>query len=138
MKTDTNFVEHKKDLAQRIKDGEFDSRLEYPEYFKKPRLPEIKVTDTVEKILELKTKFDNDEIAFKNGFDIYERERKECNADKARLEALFQKALEENCGVTGHSKAGMLYGIAYDYGHGGGFLEIYHNYIDLVDLIKPD
>lgn len=56
--------------------------------------------------------------------------------EDARMNALFRKDLEEECGMTGHPKADLLFDKAWDLGHSSGFNEVAIYYTDLVELVK--
>lgn len=56
--------------------------------------------------------------------------------DKARLIKQFEQDLAEEFGVTGNPKADLLFGKAWEQGHGSGFAEVCLVYADLVDLIR--
>ena len=48
----------------------------------------------------------------------------------------FKEALEIIFYVDGHPKADLLFQLAWEYGHSGGYSEVLNYYIDLVELIK--
>ena len=75
---------------------------------------------------EVKIKYDN----------IASQAHKEYNEERAALDAQFRSDLEDWFGVTGHPKADLLFNKAWERGHSGGYIDVYNNYSDLVDLIK--
>ena len=66
----------------------------------------------------------------------YQHEVDGWNARSALLLERFVPDLEEEFGVVGNPKAGLLYWKAYDRGHAYGLEEIYSHYSDLVELIR--
>jgi hypothetical protein len=66
----------------------------------------------------------------------YQEQRDAYEADQQRLNSEFEDDLAAEFGVTDNPKRHVLYGIAWDRGHSGGYSEVYGVYADLVDLIK--
>jgi len=60
----------------------------------------------------------------------YEKKIAEREAHKNRM--------EEKYGTKGHRNAGMLYELAVEYGHAGGFSEIEIYYSELSALLKEN
>jgi hypothetical protein len=52
------------------------------------------------------------------------------------LAECFKRDLFEELGITNNPKAEILYRIAYDLGHSGGYSEVYGYAQDLVELIE--
>jgi hypothetical protein len=66
---------------------------------------------------------------WKAAVDAYNRRSRE-------LEQEFQRDLEDHHGMTGHPKAAILFGKAWDRGHSAGYYDVALVYDDLVDLVK--
>lgn len=55
-----------------------------------------------------------------------------------RLEKEFKSDLEVEFDVLGHPKADKLFDLAWSFGHGSGFYEVYFYYSELSELVIPD
>lgn len=58
-------------------------------------------------------------------------------AENDRLARLFQADLEAEHGLTGHPKAAMLFGIAWERGHSSGYTDVANVYDEISQLLKP-
>jgi hypothetical protein len=56
--------------------------------------------------------------------------------EKNRLIGVFENALQEEHGMKGHPKAGLLFYKAWDKGHSSGHYEVALAYADLLELVK--
>jgi hypothetical protein len=71
--------------------------------------------------------FDNDE---------YEKQMQAFREEHARLEMEFKEDLFEEFDVVDNPKADKCFSLAWQYGHGAGFPEVYNYFIELVELIR--
>lgn len=71
--------------------------------------------------------FDEDE--FNEALKLY-------RDDQNKLYNEFVSDLYDDLGINGNPKADLLYEIAYDKAHSGGYEEVYYMAKSLVDLIK--
>lgn len=125
-------VAEKKSLYAKLSEDYYKTKLPYPT---KPKMPKTTV--------DLATAKDEDVVAVRAAMAKYtEAEaayvaaRKAYNEDEARLDDEFRADLEEENGMTGHPKAPLLYGKAYERGHSGGHDNVRSEYEDLVELVK--
>jgi hypothetical protein len=63
--------------------------------------------------------------------------RQKYHEDRARLEEQFAADLAEEHGLVGHPKEKLLYSLAYERGHSGGFRDVAGQYEEMADLLKP-
>jgi hypothetical protein len=64
--------------------------------------------------------------------ETYQKRR----AEQRHSQELQLAALAKEHGVEGHPKLGLLYQIAWDYGHSSGYAEVEIHFAQLVPLIK--
>lgn len=88
------------------------------------------------KVNELATIYDKlviEEVYDKEGYCLaLKRYTEETN----RIYLLFQRTLFEEFGVANNPKKEACFHLAWEYGHGSGFNEVYNHFSDLVELIK--
>jgi hypothetical protein len=75
-------------------------------------------------------------VAIEDDTDALQAARRAYSAESGRLDGQFLSDLEEEHGMTGHPKAALLYGKAWQLGHSAGLGEVASYYEDLVDLVK--
>jgi len=63
-------------------------------------------------------------------------QRRVYQEEEGRLRDLLRYDLEVENVVTGHPKANLLWSMAWDRGHSGGYSDVISNYEDLVELVK--
>lgn len=68
--------------------------------------------------------------------DQYLEQLKAYGTEKHKLEEEFINDLFDAFQVKDNPKREAAYALAYEYGHNGGFSEIYHYFYDIVELIK--
>ncbi len=56
--------------------------------------------------------------------------------EDGRLRDQFRADLEEEFSVKEHPKADLLFSMAWDRGHSSGWVEVYYEYVSLVDLVR--
>lgn len=61
----------------------------------------------------------------------------ERNAAAAKEELDFKTNLEREHGLTGHPKADLLWRLAWEDGHSGGWDDIASVYSEFAELLKP-
>lgn len=62
--------------------------------------------------------------------------RRAWNSLKSALEDQFERDALEEVGLTDHPKARKVYALAYDYGHSGGYREVFSHLVDLAALVR--
>jgi hypothetical protein len=99
-------MSNNKPVYEKIRDGDYTSRLPYPKGFRSNWGVE-------EKVLHKAYMLDSDKLD-----------------DQFKADAL------EELGVTRHPKAQRLYELAYEHGHAGGYSDIWTYLNDFADLIR--
>lgn len=120
-----------KSIIQRIQEGEFLNKLDYPgneTWENSKEILEIK-QNICSLNREIKKLEEQKKVLEREGYQKYGEET-------SRLTKLFRKAVEEECGTVGHPKADLLWHKAWEEGHANGYSEIYIEYLELVNLIK--
>lgn len=118
------------DFYNKIQSGYYSDAGEYPSKPKRPRLPDS--GGTAEDFRNYADQLDSYETGiaeWRTRADAYNRRSRE-------LEQEFQRDLEDHHGMTGHPKAAILFGKAWDRGHSAGYYDVALVYDDLVDLVK--
>lgn len=83
---------------------------------------EIKVLHAMKKVME------KNDAGFAEAIKPYRDE-------KSALHDEFLRDLFEDLGITDNPKKDLLFSKAWDYGHSGGYSDVYNHACDLVDLI---
>ena len=133
----TNFestpVVIEKSVYEKIQNGDYTTKLEFPASIKKPRILDIPAGNlTPEQIASLPSiieETDAAKTAVGNARAAY-------YADVNRLENQFRTDLESENEMIGHPKAPLLFSKAWEMGHSSGLSEVHNYYVDLLELVK--
>lgn len=118
-----------KSVRDKIRDGAYDSTVQYPT---KPRKPRLASGATA---AEARAYADEVE-AYGPAMEAFATARAAYYADEDRLAWVFRRDLEEENGVPhDHPKAQMLWDKSYEQGHSSGLSEIANVYDDLSELV---
>ena len=77
-------------------------------------------------------KYDN-----KVKFSSVPEQRRAWRAEESAIEQRFRADLEVEFGMKGHAKADLLWRMAWDRGHSSGLQEVFQEYRELSELVKP-
>lgn len=113
----TTWVSGGKIFATKLGDGD----ILYADGSPYPK-DEIKVLHAMKKVVE------KDDAGFAKAIKPYKDEQSALNNE-------FERDLFEDLGITDNPKKDLLFSKAWDYGHSGGFSDVYNHARELVDLI---
>ena len=121
------------DVRAKIAAGDYETKLPWNSSVTMPEVLKKSVskltTDEMATIVEVKASYEADLAAARSG-------REARRADEARLMDEFRRDLENENGMVGHPKAGLLWDKAKSYSDGDGLTGIMLRYEDLVELVK--
>lgn len=109
------------DIINNINAGMYKTNLPY-EY------TIIPVDEDVMTVTQAKAHLEQQKLAKASYREFYRQ-------DGYRLELKFRNDIAAHFNVTGHMKEPLLWGLAYNYGHSGGYIDIFNYYEDLIQLV---
>ncbi len=119
-------------VIDRIRAGEYKSKIQWPNTPEKPTVLSKRVIDVtaddLARAAEVKARYEADLEAYK------EQKRQHAHSEQEGV-ARLRDDLEREHGLSGHAKAGLLWSKAWEHGHSSGLEEVAHWYDDLSELV---
>ena len=115
-------------IEERLKEGYYTNFGEVVPRPKKPVLTSRATPKQAREYADALEKYSQDLASFL----AYCKER---DKQVSILYEQFKVDLKEDLGITDHPKAETLFDLAWEYGHSGGYREVYNYALDLVDLL---
>jgi hypothetical protein len=119
-------------VADKIRAGEYKSKVQWPTMPEKPAVLNKRVMDVTAEDLaraaEIKARYDADMQAYKDQKRLYAQSEQQGIAK-------LREDLEREYGLSGHRKADLLWHKAWEHGHSSGLEEVAQWYDDLAELV---
>ncbi len=119
----------KASVREKLMNGEYKTKLEYPKRDKKPKMELIKPTAAQARA------YADAMDAYEAGQADYDAARMAWHADEQRLLEQFRKDLEAEFDLTGHPKADKVWSKAWEHGHSAGLGEVIYWYDEFADMV---
>jgi hypothetical protein len=119
-------------VADKIRNGEYKSKVQWPNTPEKPAVLNKRVmdlsTEDLAQAAEIKARYEADMQAYKDQKRLYAQSEQQGIAQ-------LREDLEWEHGLSGHHKADLLWSKAWEHGHGYGLEEVAQRYNDLAELV---
>lgn len=120
-------------VEQKIKQGYYDNKLEYP------KAPERKCS-CGNKFFHDAPKFCSEcgkpvKEEYDKNYELYSEYKKNYRKERNRLIALFKSDALKECGITNHQKAEQAFSMAWERGHSEGLYRVLDELEELSGLI---
>ncbi len=116
------------EFRDRIADGEFENRVEYPNKPSKPRLERDHTFAQVTEYAKQLALYETLNAGYRADLDAY-------RAGERASYDLFKTELLKDLGIADHPKADRLFSMAWERGHSEGYHSVYSEAEDLSDLM---
>ncbi len=118
-------------IKDKIENGDYASKLVYPERLTKPKMPTFNVTP------EVARKFADDLEAYNGSIDAVNAAKEAYRVDTNRLEREVLRAdLAASYGLVDHPKEKMVWDKAWEHGHSNGLSDVLYWYDEFADMVK--
>jgi flagellar biosynthesis/type III secretory pathway protein FliH len=120
-------------ITERVMNGEYNSKVEWPKTPEKPAVLGKRVMDLsaedMANLAQVKAQYEAD-------FEAYKQQKRQHSASEQEGIARLRRDLEAEYGMVGNAKADRLWRKAWEHGHSSGLEEVVQWYDDLWELVN--
>jgi hypothetical protein len=122
------------DMYENIKNGKYQNKVKIED---NPRIPEIlkrpaslMTSAEIQSLPEVKKQWEEAEERYRKSMQEYRQE-------ESRIYGEFEADCAAEEGLLDHPKRSALFSKAWEAGHSSGYNEVWLNYTDMAELLKP-